>query len=397
MKIIALYLPQFHEIPENNEWWGEGFTEWTNVKKSKPLFSKHNQPRIPLNNNYYNLLDNDVKQWQIKIAKEYGVYGFCFYHYWFKDGKKLLEKPVEQFLENKELDFPFCLSWANEPWSRRWDGSEHKIIMPQEYGDKKEWKEHFDYLLPFWKDERYIKNNGKPLFVIYRPEIIPQLNEMIDYWQELAVENGLDGISFVYQFPEFYFTENKNDSRFDYGIEFEPLFSRMMKTKSESTIIKIKKELDPKNKNIRWYTNKLKSVVNGQLDKYAKKDFEFRFKAINLNNYDEIVEVSTNHNPISNKSIPGVFTDWDNSPRRGENNATLFQGSTPEKFKEYLSKQIKRAENLYEKEMIFINAWNEWAEGAYLEPDEKHGFAYLEAVRDALIENGYEVPIQKNK
>ena len=160
MKIIAFYLPQFHNIPENDEWWGDGFTEWVNVKKAKPLFDGHVQPKEPLNDNYYNLLDDNIKIWQAKIAKEYGVYGFCYYHYWF-NGKLLLEKPMEQMLNNKKIDIPFCISWANEPWTKAWV-NEKKVLIPQSYGGVNEWKEHFDYLLPFFKDERYIKVHNKP-------------------------------------------------------------------------------------------------------------------------------------------------------------------------------------------------------------------------------------------
>ena len=160
MKIIAFYLPQFHEIPENNEWWGKGFTEWVNVKKAQKLFDGHNQPREPLNDNYYDLKDNSVMDWQISIAKKYGVYGFCFYHYWF-NGHLLLQKPVEAFLSNKKQDMPFCICWANEHWTNAWVSKANKVLIEQEYGKEEDWKEHFDYLLPFFKDDRYIKNNGE--------------------------------------------------------------------------------------------------------------------------------------------------------------------------------------------------------------------------------------------
>ena len=153
MKIIAFYLPQFHNIPENDEWWGDGFTEWVNVKAAKPLFEGHQQPKVPLNDNYYNLLDDNVKIWQAKIAKEHGVYGFCYYHYWFS-GKMLLEKPMEQMLKNKAVDIPFCISWANETWTKAWVNDEKKVLILQKYGEKDEWKQHFDYLLPFFKDDR---------------------------------------------------------------------------------------------------------------------------------------------------------------------------------------------------------------------------------------------------
>ena len=189
MRIIAFYLPQFHNIPENDEWWGDGFTEWVNVKKAEPIYEGHEQPRVPLDGNYYNLLDDDVKIWQAELAKKYGIYGFCYYHYWF-NGKLLLEKPMEQMLENKKVDLPFCVCWANEPWTRAWVG-EKKVLIGQEYGTEKEWKEHFDYMLPFFRDDRYIKEDNRPLYVIYRPEIIPCLQEKKALEEQIAKDDQL--------------------------------------------------------------------------------------------------------------------------------------------------------------------------------------------------------------
>ena len=165
MKIIAFYLPQFHSFPENDEWWGKGFTEWTNVKRAKPSFKGHYQPRIPLNKNYYNLTDVNALKWQADIAKKYGVYGFCYYHYWF-DGHMLMEKPMEIMLQNKEVDLPFCICWANENWTKAWAQHSRKVLIAQTYGDKKDWEKHFYYLLPFFKDKRYIYKDGMPIFVI---------------------------------------------------------------------------------------------------------------------------------------------------------------------------------------------------------------------------------------
>ena len=179
MKIIAFYLPQFYTFPENDAWWGKGFTEWTNTRKAVPQFQNHYQPRVPYRDNYYTLTNSDAIAWQIAEAKKYGIYAFCFYHYWFANGKKLLEKPVELFLKNKDLNMNFCLSWANEPWTRSWDGEQKQIIMPHEYGGEKEWRDHFFYLLDFFRDERYIKIKNRPLFVFYRPEIFPEFEKMI--------------------------------------------------------------------------------------------------------------------------------------------------------------------------------------------------------------------------
>ena len=188
VKIIPFYLPQFHTIPENDEWWGEGFTEWTNVKKAKPLFEGHDQPRIPLNNNYYNLMDDNVKIWQAKLAKEYGIFGFCYYHYWFKGGRQLLEKPAEQMLKNKEIDIPFCFCWANENWSKNWDGGNREVIMEQDYGSQEDWEKHFRYFVRFFRDERYITVHGKPLLIIYKPEQITDLQQMVVYFRKRAKE-----------------------------------------------------------------------------------------------------------------------------------------------------------------------------------------------------------------
>lgn len=217
-------MPQFHNIPENDEWWGDGFTEWTNVKKAKPLYEGHMQPRVPLGGNYYNLLDDNVKIWQADLAKKYGVYGFCYYHYWF-NGKMLLEKPMEQMLANKEVDIPFCICWANEPWTKAWVGDERKLLIAQEYGQEEEWKQHFMYLLPFFKDERYITKNGKPLFVFYRPDIVPCMKEMIETWDKLAKENGLSGITFAFQSGDYDWNNSKEAKLFDYDIEFQPPYA----------------------------------------------------------------------------------------------------------------------------------------------------------------------------
>ena len=188
-KIIALYLPQFHAIPENDKWWGKGFTEWTSVKKAIPLLKNHHQPREPLKGNYYNLLDPEVRQWQADLAQKYGIYGFCYYHYWF-NGKKLLEKPAEEILRLGKPSLPFCFSWANESWSRTWYSSKKEVLLKQEYGAEKEWESHFNYLLPFFKDERYIKVDNKPLFLIYKPSLILELDRMISFWEKLAIKEG---------------------------------------------------------------------------------------------------------------------------------------------------------------------------------------------------------------
>lgn len=370
MKIIAYYLPQFHEIKENNMWWGEGFTEWVNVKNAKELYDGHYQPRIPLNNNYYNLLDDDVKEWQIKLAKENGIYGFCFYHYWFNEGHLLLEKPVEQFLKNKSLNIHFCLSWANEPWTKAWVSKSDSILIDQNYGNKKTWEKHFNYLLPFFKDYRYIKENNKPLFIIYKPEQIECLNEMLDYWNELAIKNKFSGIDFAYQAIGFDLDRHKDDSRFTYDIEYEPAYGQYdLQSNFHHKLESLGKILD-----------------NISLKIFNKTISEYYIKSVRKINYDKVWEAIINHKPKSTKCIGGGFVDWDNTPRRG-NKGLVIEGATPDKFHFYLSKKIESIKKNYKNDYLFLFAWNEWAEGGYLEPDIKYGTQYLNAIREALLEN----------
>lgn len=379
MKIIAFYLPQFHNIPENDEWWGDGFTEWVNVKKAKTLYKGHIQPKIPLNGNYYDLLDDNVKIWQAKIAKKYGVYGFCYYHYWF-NGKLLLEKPMEQMLANKNIDMPFCICWANEAWTKAWVNSSQTLI-PQKYGGKREWKDHFDYLLQFFKDERYIKCDGKPLLVIYKPELIECGNDMIDYFQKLAKNAGFPGLCMAYQHGNMdFYSEKKDDSRYDLDIEFQPIYARYERDKAvqASGIRAILKDIYYKASIL--LGKKLGTEIN---IRGLTKDSD----TVRTYDYDEIWSYILNKEVIDSKRVPGAFATWDNTPRHGIN-GHVYTGSTPEKFEKYLTKLIKKAKEEYHKDMIFIYAWNEWAEGGYLEPDKENGYGYLEAIYKALKATG---------
>jgi len=361
MKLIAFYLPQYHRTPENDKWWGEGFTEWTNVRKAKPLFSGHYQPREPLGDNYYYILDPKVQKWQVETAKKYGIYGFCYYHFWFK-GKQLLEKPLNQILKLGKPDFPFCLSWANESWTLAWYGKKNVLIMKQDYGNKDDWEIHFKYLLKVFTDKRYITVDGKPMFIIYRSYSIPDCDKMLEYWNERAIESGLKGIYFVETLSGIQrksFCKNSKAL-----VEFEPGYTFY----SSDTP--------------RQYTIKRK------FRRLLKKMFPNKNYFLEMVDYDYFWSlILKRKNNICDKQIfPGGFIDWDNSPRRG-NMGTIFKGASPVKFEKYLIRQIKRVKELYDSEFIFLNAWNEWGEGAYLEPDKKYGYGYLEAVRNALKEN----------
>lgn len=359
-KIIALYLPQFHTIPENDEWWGEGFTEWVNVRNSKPLFSGHNQPRVPLNGNYYDLSQVDTLRWQASLANEYGVYGFCFYHYWFANGKRLLEKPAEMLLANGDIPLRFCFSWANEPWARTWDGKAHQVLMPQEYGEEKDWREHFDYLLPFFKDERYIKEDGKPMFVIYKMQSIPNLKEMMDCWIAWAQEAGLPGIHFVETLRDR--TTDKRDLPISARMEFEPVMAEYHDSNLTLNYNRIRR--------------RILNVTNHLFGKRALLNRPLSFTRISA-------LAKKLNSPVG--TYGGAFVGWDNSPRRGLA-ATIIKPATKEEFKDFLASIMHKTINTYHTQYVFINAWNEWAEGTYLEPDELNKYAYLEAIKELLAD-----------
>ena len=369
MKTIAFYLPQFHEIPENNEWWGEGFTEWHNMRKAEPLFAGHRQPRVPLGGDYYDLADHEVMKRQIALAREYGVYGFCFYHYWF-NGRLLLEKPLERLLEDKDTHFPFCISWANEHWTNAWADGGSRVLMEQRYGGPEQWREHFDYLLPFLQSEDYICIEGRPLLIIYRPEIIPCLNDMLDYWQGLAEECGLPELAFAYQHVSFKLSDNYDDSRFAHSIEYQPVHAESMSRQSTHRRLRAAKRTISRLLETHLKVD-LRSVGSGGLRRVS---------------YEDTWEYILNTSPDSPKALPGAFVDWDNSPRKGLR-GTVYDGAAPERFRQYMTRQIRRARDEYHSDMIFLFAWNEWAEGGYLEPDQDFEYGYLDALRQALKDN----------
>ena len=316
---------------------------------------------MPLNDNYYNLLDDEVKKWQIQIARENGVYGFCFYHYWF-GGKLMLQKPVEQYLENKELDFPFCLCWANPPWTRVWFGQGSTVLIDQDYGDENQWEEHFQYLLPYFKDERYIKENGKPLFVIYMPQQIPCLAEMIAFLRKRAIEEGFPGIRLAYQYyvDEKQFPEIR--PQFDYCIRFQPICALEQRTENAKSgpLVDLVRKADS------FIGKVFKFTPSDKLLKLRKYDYDAVWETILADN-------------VRDKDIPCAFVNFDNTPRRG-NAGKVMIGASPEKFEYYLRQMKKKIDSQYSTDYLFITAWNEWSEGAYLEPDKRNGLAYLNAI-----------------
>ena len=371
-KLIAIYFPQFHNIPENDIWWGRNFTDWELVKNARPLFHGHYQPRVPVDVGYYNPCDKNTLRSQIDMAKKYNVYGFMFYHYWF-DGKLILEKPLNTFLENPDLNMPFCLSWANGSWTRQWIGNNEFLLEQKHTQDPKLWKAHFNYLLPFFKDKRAICIDGKPMFCIYNPDFVKQCGEMFSYWNQLAIENGLKGIYYVamknYEFPEASFLSN-----YDALMKFQPREANTSsKNRHRQRIMSIK-----------WMRALPESVQN------KLNGIRLRLKSKTIIRSDYIWEHIL-YNAYMNdytkandklKIFESAFFDWDNTARY-KNKATIYTNLTMENKKNYLMALKQKAEE-NRCPYIFFNAWNEWSESAYLEPDSKNGYAHLEIIRDVF-------------
>lgn len=359
-KILAIYLPQFHRIQENDQWWGDGFTEWVNVKRGYPFYPGHYQPRIPFKKDYYDLSDIRVLEKHCGLAKKAGIYGFCFYHYYFK-GKTLLEKPIENYRNFSKEQFPYCLIWANQSWERTWYRAtkSRQILCKQCYGTAEEWKAHFYYLLDFFKDKRYIKIDNKPIYIIYIPQDIPCRKQMFKMWDKLAKENGFSGIYLIAMKTSY--GEDEKSDLYDAYMDFEPMYTLAKDCSWRKWVEKerkIRREGYHINKN--WFKNIL--LVN------------------NIFSYNYLVRRAYKRFICNaNKTYAGVFAGWDNTPRKDED-GLIVTGCSPKKFAKALMRAVTLS-NKYHKQFLFINAWNEWSEGAYLEPDEKYGFAYLNSIK----------------
>lgn len=342
IKPIAMYLPQYHPIPENDAWWGNGFTEWTNVTRGTPQFQCHYQPHVPGTLGYYDLRDPSTQTRQAALARQYGIYGFCYYHYWF-DGKRLLETPLNTVLSSGQPDFPFCVCWANESWTRQWDGRNRDILIAQNYSDGFDAR-FINNLLPVLADPRYIQVDGKPLLLVYRPDKVPDIRRVADTWRELASRHGLGGL-FLAAVQSFDI-EAPNRFGFDAAVEFPPHCEKGLNLAG----------LMPK-RGFRGKVFDYRELVCRQLLKCHTEYLCFR----------------------------GAMPAWDNTARRGDR-STVFVESSAEWYEAWLtaiSHQTRRRVNP-DHHLIFLNAWNEWAEGAHLEPDQRFGYAYLTATRNAI-------------
>jgi hypothetical protein len=371
VRLVAFYFPQFHRIPENDAWWGEGFTDWTKVREARPQFAGHNQPRIPLGGRYYDQSRKETLAWQIDLARRHGVHGFCHYHYWF-DGKQLLEKPTDIVLESPELDLPFCLAWANETWSRRWDGRDHHVLQLQTHRpDKALWMRHFEYLFRAWSDPRAIRVDGRPVFLVYRAHLVQRIGEMFDLWREEALRRGLPGLFFAAMKP-FEFPHPGVLRHFDATVQFQP-FEAMYSPDFELRVpersrlaMALRRLPDRAQDFLRWIRYWLLSGIS-----FFDYDMVWR----------QILKVERE---AGIPCFPGAFLDWDNTARYVKR-ARIFRNASPERFAHWFRELVEvTAYRPAPENIIFLNAWNEWAEGTYLEPDERHGLAYLEAVKRAI-------------
>ena len=365
IKFLAYYLPQYHPIPENDKWWGKGFTEWTNVLKAKPLFKEHYQPIVPGQLGYYDLLKHpSIQEEQAKLAKDHGVDGFIYYQYWFGN-KMLLESPAEAMLKNKNINIPFCFCWANETWKGIWHGLDNaEVLIEQEYDGINGYEAYFNYLLLFFKDSRYIKVDNKPMFHVYKLDDIPDVDVFIDTFNALAIKNGFDGIHLVATIASDALVNNKSIyakvgvdvfMKIRYGLDFIFL---------EDTLFgKIERKLKRKFRKV------FKS--NKHIDERQKPlifDYKKGVEKLNVKFPDK-------------KYIPCVFPNWDNTARSA-NKAMIFKNATPQSWKVHLENTIEEMKkNPENPPFLVIKSWNEWAEGNYLEPDFKYGLQWLEAIK----------------
>lgn len=378
-RVIAFYLPQFHPIPENDKWWGKGFTEWTNVAKAKPLFRGHYQPRIPADLGFYDLRVPEVREQQAQMAREAGIEGFCYWHYWFSHDKKLLERPFQEVLQSGRPNFPFCLGWANHNWTNKsWEAGTRKqkemTLMEMVY-TKDEYIKHFYDVLPAFKDKRYIIVDGKPLFYIWSALGIPNPEEFIQLWQKLAHENGLKGIYFV-------------------GLEYN------LRENEKSLKTAITKKI-PNNAATRY--QKLLDLgydaVNSRgyfrADMYCRTTWEiiwrsicmriFKYTPISICNQRKINKWLYTEEDRQENIYPSLMPNWDRTPRSGRR-ARIYTNSTPEVFGEQLDQVLDLIKDKEpEHKIVFLMSWNEWAEGNYVEPDMKYGHGYLDVLKNRLL------------
>ena len=367
IRSIAFYLPQFHPIRENDEWWGKGFTEWTNVVKAKPLFKGHYQPKLPTELGLYDLRVPEVREQQANLAKEYGIEGFCYWHYWFGNGRRILERPFNEVIESGKPDFPFCLAWANETWTGIWHGLNNEILMEQTYPGKDDYIAHFNCLLKAFKDKRYMRVDDKPIFVVYRPNALPDIKLFVDTFQQKAVENGLKGVYLIATNVQIDWNAQANG----FDAITPSNHDKLAYVKSDSQIRNFYR----------------KQINRKRISKVFKKLFK---KPTHVYEYKEAIKWFVKDEDSKSMIYPMVIPNWDNTARSGVNGFVLHN-STPDLFKQVMQKAINKVKDLpADNRIVFIKSWNEWAEGNYIEPDRKYGRKYLEVIKELIDNNSFE-------
>lgn len=358
-RLIALYLPQYYPIPENNKWWGEGFTEWTNVRKARPLFPSHYQPHVPASG-YYDLRDPRIRLEQAALAGRYGIEGFCYWHYWFGEGRRILTEVFEDVLRSGKPDYPFCLAWANASWTGVWYGAPDMTLIEQKFLGLEDYREHFYSVLPAFKDRRYMKVDGRPIFVIFNPLELPSQKAFIDCWRGLAEKEGLKGLYFIGMIGS---PKIALDNSFDAITAHEPFYSAAF---SKGLLEKISVKLFKRNPH--WLRYKLNDL----------------FKLPFIYSYRSVFNGDVYKGTADPKFFPCACPNWDNTPRCGRK-GRVFNNSTPEFFREHFRSAVKYVSGRDgDHRIIFIKAWNEWAEGNHLEPDMKFGEGYLKVIKEEI-------------
>ncbi len=364
LRLIAFYLPQFHPIPENDAWWGPGFTEWRNVVQARPLFPGHYQPHLPADLGFYDLRVPEVRAAQAEMAEAYGVSAFCYYHYWF-NGRRLLNRPFDEVLRTGAPRFNFCLCWANESWTRRWDGMSGEVLLQQQYSAEDD-RAHIDHLIPAFADDRYIKIGGRPVFLVYRSHLLPHPMQTADLWRERARAAGFDDL-YLIRVAGYGREIDPQSIGFDAVVEFAP----------DWTI------LPPHlHRTEKWG---LRARINNQLQKLGVMSKAYRNH--NVFSYDALAARMRSRPKVPFKRFRCVTPGWDNSPRRRKD-ALIFRDATPESYEVWMRNVAQETLTSFEgdERILFVNAWNEWAEGNHLEPDQRWGRAYLEATARAVAD-----------
>lgn len=359
-RVLAFHLPQFHPIPENDEWWGAGFTEWRNVARARPLFRGHEQPHEPAELGQYDLRVPQARSAQAELARAHGIDAFCYYHYWFH-GRRVLERPFDEILASGEPDFPFCLCWANEPWTRSWDGRSGTVLLEQRYGPEDD-VAHADWLCRAFADRRYLRVDGKPLFLVYRASSLPEPRRTTDRWRERCRERGIGELHLarVDSFPEESAVAPA-DQGFDAAVEFQPDWGTLVRH--------------------RWWLRLRSLLLPGRAVRIRR--------TIHAYDYSTIVDLMLRREPPGYPRYPCVVPGWDNTPRRVDG-AYMLVDRSPEEYARWLADAMRRAASVPGEPLVFVNAWNEWGEGCHLEPCARFGRAFLEATRAVVAEYGSE-------